>query len=300
MSSEFKIPYNNIPLTSPPTYHRTINVDGLNLFYRESGTSNSSVILLLHGFPTSSHMFRNLIPLLSNDYHVIAPDFPGFGFTQVPKERKYVYTFDNITNTIKAFIEALAFKSYSLYIFDYGSPIGLRLAISHPERINSIISQNGNAYEEGLSEAWKGIKQYLADPLNESNIATIRGFLTLEAIKWQYTEGFPIDSTLAPESYYLDYALIQQNGNEQIQLDLLLNYATNISLYPKFQEYLRVFNPPLLVIWGKYDPFFIPAGAQAFKKDNPNTIVQLLETGHFALESHSYKIAEEIKSFLKP
>jgi pimeloyl-ACP methyl ester carboxylesterase len=286
---------------SPATIFNSIHsveVDGVKLFYREGGAADAPVLLLLHGFPTSSLMYRELMPRLASRYRVIAPDLPGFGFTEVPAERKYTYTFDALAVTIGAFVEKLGLTRYALYIFDYGAPTGLRLALAHPERITAIISQNGNAYEEGLGEeAWNPVQNYWRQPTQENRDA-LRAFLTLDAIRWQYTHGVPDPARVAPETYTLDAALIARPGNQEIQLDLFGNYATNVALYPEFQRYFRERKPPLLAIWGKNDPFFIPPGAEAFRRDNPNATVTLLDTGHFALETHVDEIAAAIDAFL--
>jgi pimeloyl-ACP methyl ester carboxylesterase len=278
--------------------HKTIEVNGLNLFYREAGNPNNATVLLLHGFPTSSHMFRNLIPQLADELHVVAPDLPGFGFTDAPAGTGFKYTFANLAKVIEAFTEKLGLKRYAIYIFDYGAPVGLRLALAHPERILAIISQNGNAYEEGLSQGWNPIQKYWNEP-NATNRAALRDFLKPEATKWQYTHGVADQSLVAPESYTLDSALLARPGNDEIQLDLFLDYASNVALYPKFQEYFRKQKPPLLAVWGQNDPFFLPAGAKAFARDNPNAEVHLFDTGHFALETHAKEIAAEIRSFHK-
>jgi len=277
------------------TVHR-IDADGVRLFYRESGDPAAPVVLLLHGFPASSFMFRELITRLANDYRVIAPDLPGFGFTEVPAERKYAYTFDGLASTIGAFTEALKLNRYAIYVFDYGAPTGFRLAMAHPERVEAIVSQNGNAYEEGLSEGWNPIQRYWKEATAE-NRAALENFLTPEATKWQYTHGVSNPESVAPESYTLDAALLQRPGNKDIQLDLFLDYASNVKLYPKFQEYFRKSQPPVLAIWGKNDPFFIPAGAEAFRKDLPNAKIQFLDTGHFALETNVVEIAGAMKDF---
>jgi pimeloyl-ACP methyl ester carboxylesterase len=281
----------------PHTFIRKIKADGVDVFYREAGESNAPVILLLHGFPASSFMFRELIPRLASDYRVIAPDLPGFGFTEVPAERKYVYSFDGLSKTIDAFTQSLKLNHYAIYVFDYGAPTGFRLAMAHPERITAIVSQNGNAYEEGLSEGWNPIQKYWKEPTAESR-AALKDFLTPEATKWQYTHGVSDSAIVAPESYTLDSALLKRPGNEDIQLDLVLDYASNVHLYPKFQEYFRKSQPPLLAIWGKNDPFFLPPGAEAFRKNLPDAKVQFLDTGHFALETHVTEIAAAMKDFL--
>ena len=273
-------------------------VDGHKIFYREAGSKSSPTILLLHGFPTSSHMFRNLIPALARNYHVVAPDLPGFGFTESPDRKRFRYTFENLAAIIGRFTETLGLKQFALYVFDYGAPVGLRLALTHPERITAIISQNGNAYEEGLSEGWNPIQKYWKAQTPE-NRAALRDFLKPEATKWQYTHGVQDPSLVAPEAYELDSALLARPGNDEIQLDLFLDYASNVALYPKFQEYFRTRKPPLLAVWGKNDPFFLPPGAEAFKRDNPNAEVRFYETGHFALETHVQEIGRAIDDFLQ-
>jgi len=279
------------------TSYHFAEFDGKKIFYREAGARSAPAILLLHGFPTSSHMFRNLIPALAEHYHVIAPDLPGFGFSITPDRKTVHYNFENLAKVIGKFTETIKLERFALYIFDYGAPVGLRLALAHPERITAIISQNGNAYEEGLSEAWNPIQRYWKEPTEENRNA-LREFLTPEATKWQYTHGVADASQVAPESYTLDSALLARPGNDEIQLDLCLDYASNVALYPKFQEYFRRKRPPLLAVWGKNDPFFLPPGAEAFKRDNPNAEVKLLDTGHFALETHVEEIAREILDFL--
>jgi pimeloyl-ACP methyl ester carboxylesterase len=281
----------------PPIHRKRIEVDGVRVFYREAGDPNAPVILLLHGFPASSFQYRELIPRLADRYRVIAPDLPGFGFTEVPAERNYVYTFDELAKTIEAFVEALNLKKYALYIFDYGAPTGLRLAMAHPERVTAIVSQNGNAYEEGLGDAWAPIRRYWSDPSAENRNA-IRGALTAEGMRREYSVGMSNSDVVAPESYTLDAALLARPGNVEIQLDLFLDYADNVKLYPKFQEYFRNFQPPLLAIWGNKDLYFIPPGAEAFRRDIPNAIVQFVETGHFALETHLEEITTAMRTFL--
>ena len=272
-------------------------VDGDKIFYREAGSKSDPAILLLHGFPTSSHMFRNLIPALSDRYHVVAPDLPGFGFSDAPDRKRFRYTFDHLSKVIDNFTQAIGLDRYAIYIFNYGAPVGLRLALAHPQRVTALISQNGNAYEEGLSQGWNPIQKYWREPTAENRTA-LRQFLTPEATKWQYVHGVQDASLVAPEAYELDSALLARSGNDEIQLDLFLDYAGNVALYPKFQEYFRTRRPPLLAVWGKNDPFFLPAGAQAFKRDNPDAEVHLLDTGHFALESHGPEIAMIIRDFL--
>jgi pimeloyl-ACP methyl ester carboxylesterase len=283
-----------IPVTS---IHK-IEADGVNVFYREAGDPGAPVVLLLHGFPTSSFMFRELIPRLADKFRVIAPDLPGFGFTEIPEKRNYNYSFDALACTIEAFTEALGLNCYAIYVFDYGAPTGLRLAMAHPERVSAIISQNGNAYEEGLGDAWGPIRKYWAEPTAENREVIGKNILTLEGTRWQYTHGVADPESIAPESYTLDVALLERKGNRDIQLDLFLDYASNVKLYPKFQEYFRKSKPPLLAIWGKNDPFFIPAGAKAFQKDLPSATVQFLDTGHFATETHVVEIAAAMREFL--
>jgi pimeloyl-ACP methyl ester carboxylesterase len=277
-------------------YHHAI-VDGSKVFYREAGSKTSPNILLLHGFPTSSHMFRNLIPALADRYHVVAPDLPGFGFSDAPDCKQFRYTFENLAKVIDRFTQTIGLKRYAIYVFDYGAPVGLRLALAHPERITAIISQNGNAYEEGLSQGWNPIQKYWKEPTAENRTA-LRDFLKPEATKWQYTHGVQDETLVAPEAYTLDSALLGRSGNDEIQLDLFLDYASNVALYPKFQEYLRTKRPPLLAVWGKNDPFFLPPGAEAFKRDNPNAEVHFYDTGHFALETHAQEIASTMRDFL--
>ena len=283
-----------LPLTS---VHR-VEADGVRVFYRSAGDPGAPVVLLLHGFPTSSFMFRELIPRLAGDYRVIAPDLPGFGFTEIPSERRYVYSFERLASTMEAFTRALDIDRYALYVFDYGAPIGFRLALAQAERVAAIVSQNGNAYEEGLGEAWSPIRRYWDVPTAENRDVIRRNILTLEGTRWQYTHGVSDPETVAPESYTLDAALLERPGNKEIQLDLLLDYASNVQLYPKFQEYFRKRQPPLLAVWGKNDPFFVPGGAQAFKRDLPNATIEFLDTGHFAIETHVEEIASAIKHFL--
>jgi pimeloyl-ACP methyl ester carboxylesterase len=276
----------------------TVEADGVEVFYRMAGNPNAPVVLLLHGFPTSSFMFRELIPRLADQFRVIAPDLPGFGFTEVPKERTYTYSFDALAHTVEAFTDALGLNRYAIYVFDYGAPIGFRLAMSHPERITAIVSQNGNAYEEGLGDAWAPIRKYWSESSEENRDVIRQNILNFEGTRWQYTHGVTNPESIAPESYTLDAALLERPRNKEIQLDLFLDYASNVKLYPKFQDYFRKSKPPLLAIWGKNDPFFIPAGAEAFRKDLPNARVQFLDTGHFATETHVVEIASAMEGFL--
>ena len=276
---------------------RTVAADGVNVFYREAGPADAPVLLLLHGYPTSSHMFRELMPRLAARYRVIAPDLPGFGFTEVPAARNYAYTFDSLAKTMDAFVEALGLKRYALYVFDYGAPTGFRLALAHPERVTAIVSQNGNAYEEGLGDAWDPIRAYWKEP-SAANRDVVRQFVGLEGNKFQYLHGVPDPALVAPEAYWLDTALLQRPGNVELQLDLFLDYANNLKLYPAFQAYFRKHRPPFLAIWGKHDPFFIPPGAEAYRRDNPDAEVVFLDTGHFALETHVDEIAAAIDRLL--
>jgi pimeloyl-ACP methyl ester carboxylesterase len=278
-------------------HYRYAQIAEHEVFYREAGPQDAPVILLLHGFPTSSHMFRNLIPHLADRFRVIAPDLPGFGLTKSPGRGEFTYNFENIATVIGKFVEQIGLKKFAMYIFDYGAPVGLRLALAHPEKVIGIISQNGNAYTEGLSDAWNPIQKYWSEP-TAANRAALKDFLKPEATKWQYTHGVADETLVAPESYGLDSALLARPEQEDIQLDLFLDYATNVKLYPKFQEYFRAKHPPVLAVWGKNDPFFIPPGAEAYRKDNPSAEVHLLDTGHFALETHSSEIADLIRNFL--
>ena len=278
------------------TYKHAV-VDGNKVFYREAGPATGPTILLLHGFPTSSHMFRNIIPALADSYHVVAPDLPGFGFSAAPDRTHFQYTFQSLTTVIDRFVKSIGLEHFAIYVFDYGAPVGLRLALAHPERISAIISQNGNAYEEGLSQGWNPIQKYWKEPTPQ-NRAALRDFLRPEATKWQYTHGVQDESLVAPEAYALDSSLLARPGNDEIQLDLFLDYASNVALYPKFQEYFRTKQMPLLAVWGKNDPFFLPQGAEAFKRDIPNAEVHFYDTGHFALETHGEEIARAIREFL--
>jgi len=281
------------------TRHRFVEVDGLKIFYREAGADTSPAVILLHGFPTSSHMFRGLMPALADDYHVVAPDLPGFGFSEAPERAQFRYTFDRLADVIDRFTTVAGLTRYAIYVFDYGAPIGFRLATRHPERITAIISQNGNAYQEGLSEGWNPIQRYWKEPTAE-NRAALRSFLTPEVTKWQYTHGVQDEALVAPESHTLDSVLLARPGNDEIQLDLFLDYVSNVALYPRFQDYFRTHRPPLLAVWGKNDPFFLPSGAEAFKRDIPNAVVRFFDTGHFALETHAPEIAAAIRDFLAP
>ena len=284
----------SVPVTS---VHR-VDADGVRVFYREAGDANAPVVLLLHGFPASSFMFRELIPRLAHEYRVIAPDLPGFGFTEVPEDREYIYSFDRLAATLNAFTQALKLRRYALYVFDYGAPTGLRLAMAHPDRVTAIISQNGNAYEEGLADAWAPIRKYWAEPSPENREVLRQNILNFEGTRWQYTHGVAQPASVPPESYTLDAALLERAGNKDIQLDLFRDYASNVKLYPAFQDYFRKAQPPFLAIWGKNDPFFLPAGAEAFRRDLPAARVEFLDTGHFALETHVVEVAAFMTEFL--
>ncbi|GAA4320092.1 alpha/beta fold hydrolase [Mucilaginibacter gynuensis] len=279
-------------------HYNSIKANGLNIFYREAGKAGAPTILLLHGYPTSSHMFRNLIPILSTKYHVLAPDLPGFGFSDAPDHTQFQYTFDNFAKTMQAFIDAKGLKRFAIYVFDYGAPTGYRLALANPEKITGIISQNGNAYEEGLSTGWNPIQKYWQDPSAE-NRASLKQFVSKEATLFQYVHGVSDPTLIAPETYTMDQYFLDRPGNLDIQMDILLDYRTNVALYPKFQAYFRQYKPKLLAVWGSNDPFFLPAGAEAYKRDDPNATVKFYNTGHFALETHSKEIGADILNFMQ-
>ncbi|MDH4566978.1 alpha/beta hydrolase [Pseudomonas sp. BN414] len=287
------------PIVHTPVRHQFVEADGVRVFYREAGDPAAPTLLLVHGYPSSSHQFRDLIPLLADKFHIVAPDLPGFGFTEVPAEREYRYSFDALAVTLGAFVEKMGLERYALYVFDYGAPTGLRLALAHPERITGLVSQNGNAYLEGLGDAWEPIRAYWAEPGNPERRKVVHdAVLNLAGTRWQYVHGVKDVTLVAPESYYLDALLLERPGNKDIQLDLFLDYANNLKLYPAFQAFFRDTHLPTLVIWGEHDPFFIPPGAEAFKRDNPNAVVGLLDTGHFALETHVGEIAQRIREVL--
>jgi pimeloyl-ACP methyl ester carboxylesterase len=284
--------------TPHPIKYKTLNVNGNEVFYREAGDPTRPVVLLLHGFPTSSHMFRELIPQLAGDYHVIAPDLPGFGNTVTPPRGQFDYTFDNLAKVIIDFVNALGLTRYAIYVFDYGAPTGFRLALAHPERVTALISQNGNAYVEGLSAGWEPWQRYWRNPTKENREAC-RDALDPAVIRdIQYGHGAPKER-LSPDGYTLDIAYMSRPGADEIQLDLVLDYRSNVALYPKFQEFFRTYRPPTLAVWGKHDPFFLPPGAEAYKRDNPDAKVVFYDTGHFALETHAAEIGQEILAFLK-
>jgi len=279
------------------THYKTVPIDGLSIFYREAGDPNAPALLLLHGFPTSSHMYRNLMPLLADRYHVMAPDLPGFGFSDAPDRAHFEYTFEHLTDVIDRFTGDLRLRRYAVYVFDYGAPVGFRLAARHPERVTALISQNGNAYEEGLSEGWNPIQRYWREP-TPSNRMALLDFLKPETTRFQYVHGVPDEAMVAPESYTLDSALLARPGNADIQLDLFLDYRSNVAAYSHFQAYFRTHRPSLLATWGKHDPFFVPAGAEAFTRDLPDAEIRFYDTGHFALETHAAEIGAAIRAFL--
>jgi pimeloyl-ACP methyl ester carboxylesterase len=273
---------------------RKADVDGFNVFYREAGPKDAPVLLLLHGFPSSGHMFRDLIPLLADQYRVIAPDLPGFGQSDMPSRDSFTYSFDNIANVIDRFTEVIGLTKFAIYVFDYGAPTGFRLAVKHPERITGIISQNGNAYLEGLSDGWNPIRAYWEDP-SDANRQALRGFLAPETTAWQYTHGVADVTAISPDGYTLDNFYLARPGADEAQLDLFGDYKSNLALYPQFQAYFREHKPKFLAVWGKNDPFFLPPGAEAYKRDIPDADVRFYDTGHFALETHAAEIAAAIK-----
>ena len=277
-------------------YHKA-DVDGFNVFYREAGRTDAPALLLLHGFPTAGHMYRDLIPALSDRFRVIAPDLPGFGQSDMPSRDKFAYTFARLAEVIERFTEVIGLARFAVYIFDYGAPTGLRMAVRHPERIAAIISQNGNAYEEGLSDGWNPIRAYWQNP-SEANRAALRAFLSPETTIWQYTHGVTDISLVSPDGYSLDNHYLERTGADEVQLDLFGDYKSNVAMYPEFQAYFRKHKPPLLALWGKNDPFFLPPGAEAFKRDIPGAEVRFFDTGHFALETHCAEIAIAIRDFL--
>ena len=274
--------------------YRKVDVDGVNIFFREAGAEDAPTILLLHGFPTASHMFRELIPQLADRFRLVAPDLPAFGQSDMPARSDFTYTFENVANVIDRFTEVIGLVRFAIYVFDYGAPVGFRLAVRHPDRITAIISQNGNAYEEGLSEGWDPIRAYWQDP-SVANREALRKFLAPDTTRWQYTHGVPDVTAVSPDGYSLDNFYLARAGADEIQLDLLGDYKSNVALYPTFQDYFRTHKPRLLAAWGKNDPFFLPAGAKAFRRDIPEAKVHFFDTGHFALETHAKEIAALIR-----
>jgi pimeloyl-ACP methyl ester carboxylesterase len=281
----------------PIVSYNSVKIDNVDIFYREAGDKSKPTILLLHGFPTSSQMFRNLIPQLADKYHVIAPDYPGFGQSSMPKVSEFDYTFDNLANVVEKFTETVGLKKYSLYVQDYGAPIGFRLAVKHPERVQALIVQNGNAYDEGLQDFWIPLKAFWKDR-SEANAAKLRPFFELDATKWQYTHGTRNQKNINPDNWMLDQSLLERAGNKEIQLQLFYSYGSNPPLYPAWQAYFRKFQPPTLIVWGKNDQIFPASGAEPYRRDLKNIEFHLLDTGHFALEEDGDAIAKYIRAFL--
>jgi len=278
-------------------HFKTADVDGLEVFYREAGDRNRPAVMLLHGFPSASHMFRDLIPELSDRYHVVAPDLPGFGLTAQPGRKEFAYTFENITRVIDRFTEVLGLEKFAIYVFDYGAPVGFRLAVKHPDRVTAIVTQNGNTYLEGVSDAFAPVQAYWKEP-TQANRDALRGFLAPQTTLFQYTHGVSDPSLVSPDGRNLDDFYLARAGNDEIQLDLLLDYKSNVAFYGAIQAYLRTYQPPVLAVWGRNDPFFIPPGAMAFKRDVPLADVRFVESGHFALETHAAEIGAAMREFL--
>lgn len=298
-----KTPLLTVPPTldvspSPLVYHRTIEIESQSIFYREAGPKDAPTVLLLHGFPTSSHMFRNLIPALADRYHVIAPDYPGYGNSSMPGVGEFEYTFDHMAQIVEQLTEKLGLESYTLYLMDYGAPVGFRLAVAHPERVDALIIQNGNAYNEGLRDFWKPLKAYWGEQSNE-NADALRNLLTSDATKWQYTHGTRDPETISPDNWAVDQPLLDRPGNAEIQLAMFLDYGSNPPLYPDWQAYLRTHQPPTLIAWGKNDIIFPADGAHPYKRDLEDLEIHLLDTGHFALEEDGSLIASLIRDFLQ-
>ena len=296
------IPSSAADLPSPTleraTTHNTIKVNGVDIFYREAGPTDKPTILLLHGYPTSSHMFRNLITDLSSDYHVLAPDYPGYGRSEQPAIEQFDYTFDNMALIVEGFLEAKKVGKYSIYLMDYGAPIGFRIAAKYPEKVDALIIQNGNAYDEGLRDFWIPIKKYWNDHSVE-NGAALEGFHSIDGLKWQYTHGVGDVSKISPDNWSIDLRHLTRPENAEIQLAMFYDYRTNVPLYPIWQQYFRESQPPTLIVWGKNDIIFPPEGAEPYRKDLPNAEIHLLDTGHFALEENGDEIASYILTFLK-
>jgi pimeloyl-ACP methyl ester carboxylesterase len=280
-----------------PVRYCTANVDGFKVFYRQAGTADAPKLLLLHGFPSAGHMFRDLIPLLAERFYVVTPDLPGFGQSDMPPRDNFAYTFDNIARIIDRFTEVVGLDRYAVYVFDYGAPTGFRLAVKHPDRITAIISQNGNAYEEGLSDGWNPIRAYWEDR-SQAKRDALRAFLKPETTVWQYTHGVPDPTLVSPDGHSLDNFYLSRPGADEVQLDLFGDYKSNVALYPNFQRYFRTRKPRFLAVWGKNDPFFLPQGAEAFRRDMPDAVVRFVDTGHFALETHAAEIAAAMRDFL--
>jgi len=276
---------------------RKVDVDGIRVFYREAGPNAAPTILLLHGFPTAGHMFRDLIPQLADRFRLVAPDLPAFGQSDMPARGTFTYTFENIANVIDRLTEVIGLRRFAVYVFDYGAPVGFRLAMRRPERITAIISQNGNAYAEGLSAGWNPIRAYWEVP-SQANREALRTLLSPETTVWQYTHGVPDSTSVSPDGYSLDNFYLARPGADEVQLDLFGDYKSNVALYPAFQQYFRTSRPPLLAVWGKNDPFFLPPGAEAFRRDIPGAVVRFFDTGHFALETHAHEIAATIRDFV--
>lgn len=285
--------------SSASVHHKTIKIGELDIFYREAGPKDAPTILLLHGFPTSSQMFRNLIPALADKFHVVAPDYPGYGHSSMPPHDKFAYTFDNLAGVMDEFIAKIGLKTYALYVMDYGAPVGYRLAVKHPERVTAIVVQNGNAYDEGLdNDFWKPIKAYWAEPKSKEKRDAIRNLVTYEATKWQYFTGVKDPELVSPDGASHDQFLLDRPGNDEIQLDLFLSYGSNPPLYPSWQEYFRKHQPPMLIVWGKNDQIFPADGAEPYKRDLKTLEFHLIDTGHFALETHGDEIAQRMREFL--